>query len=253
MQGGHATSEVSLGSGEPGQGGPARLGPLVHRVVHRGAIVWIVAAVQFVIVMAVVQAAWSGPPSYSLAHNYISDLGNTACGPWPHATSARVCSPWHDVFDGSSVALGILVLLGAVLVRSAFPRRGSTTVGLALLMLAGIGSIGVGLSPENVDLAVHSLSAAIAFVLGNLSLIVLGVAMFRDTRWNGYRAYSMLSGLWGLVAFLLFYTGHYLGLGVGGMERMIVAPLLLWLVVCSVHLLRVPQYAPSKIPGVPGS
>jgi hypothetical membrane protein len=252
MLGGHATEEVSIGSTEPGKGAPSRLGPLVHRIVHRGAIVWIVAAVQFVVAMAIVQAGWSTPPTYSLLHNYISDLGNTACGPWPHATSARVCSPWHDVFNASSVILGLLTLLGALLVRSAFPRRGSTTVGLAMMILGGIGAIGVGLSPENVDLTVHSLSAAIAFVLGNLSLIVLGIAMFRDTRWNGYRAYSMISGLWGLVAFLLFYTGHYVGLGVGGMERMIVAPLLLWLVVCSIHLLRVPQYAPSKIPGTPG-
>jgi hypothetical membrane protein len=252
MLGGHATSEVSLGSTDAGKAAPPRLGPLVHRVVHRGAVVWVIAAVQFVVAMGVVQAAWSAPPTYSLLHNYISDLGNTGCGPWPSSTSARVCSPWHDVFNGSSIALGLLVVLGAVLVRSAFPRKGSSTVGLALLIVGGLGAVGVGLSPENVDLTVHSLSAALAFVLGNLSLIVLGFAMFRDTRWGGYRAYSMLSGLVGVIAFALFEAGHDLGLGVGGMERLIVAPLLLWLVVCSVHLLRVPQYAPSRIPGTSG-
>ncbi len=253
MQGGHATSEVSLGSSEPGAGTPTRLGPLVHRIVHRGAAIWIVAAVQFVIAMAVVQLAWSPPPTYNLLHNYISDLGNTGCGPWPSSTSARICSPWHDVFNGSSIVLGFLVVVGAVLVRSAFPRRRTTTIGLGLLILGGIGAAGVGFSPENVDLAVHTASAAIAFILGNLSLVVLGFAMFRDTRWHGFRAYSVVSGLWGLVAFVLFYTKHWGALGVGGSERMIVAPLLLWLIVCSVHLLRVPQYAPSKIPGAAGS
>lgn len=252
MLGGHATSEVSLGSQEPAPGAPGRRGPLVHRAVHHGAVIWLVAALQFVLAMIVVQLAWSGPPAYSLAHNHISDLGNTGCGPWPSTTSPRVCSPWHDVFDASAIALGALVLLGALLVRTAFPRRTSATVGLALVAIAGLGAIGVGVSPENVHLAVHDLSSAIAFVFGNLALVVLGFAMFRDTRWDGYRAYTLLSGLVGLVAFGLFEGHAYGGLGAGGMERLIVAPVLLWLTVASAHLLRIPQYAPRGIPGAPG-
>jgi hypothetical membrane protein len=253
MLGGHATSEVTLGSQEPSTGAPSRRGPLVHRVVHRGAAVWLVAVLQFVVAMIVVQLAWSGPPAYSLTGNYISDLGNTACAPWPSSSSHRVCSPWHDVFDGSAIALGVLVLLGAVLVRTAFPSRRSATIGLALLGVAGIGAIGVGVSPENVNLGIHELSSAIAFLFSGLALLVLGFAMFRDTRWDGYRAYAILSGLVGLVALGLFTSHAYGALGVGGMERLIVAPVLLWLVVASVHLLRVPQYAPARIPGAPGS
>jgi hypothetical protein len=72
--------------------------------------------------------------------------------------------------------------------------------------------------------------------------------MFRDTRWDGYRAYSLFSGVLGLVAVILFETGKDVGLGVGGMERLIVAPLLLWLIVASIHLLRIPQYAPRTLP-----
>lgn len=248
MLGGHATSEVTLGSQEPGQGAPTRLGPLVRRAVHHGAAIWLVAVVQFVLAMIIVQLAWSGPPGYSLTGNHISDLGNTACGPWPSSTSPRVCSPWHDVFDGSAIVLGALVMLGAVLVRSAFPRRGSSTLGLALVALAGIGAIGVGASPENVHLGIHLLSSVIAFVGGSLALVVLGVAMLRDTRWDGYRLYTALSGLVGIVAFGLF-EGHLDGaLGGGGMERLIVAPILLWLAIASIHLLRVPQFAPHGIP-----
>lgn len=230
------------------EGSEARLGPLVHRAVHHGAALWLAGSLLFVAAMVVVQLAWHGHPAYSLAHNYISDLGNTGCGPWPNANSHVVCSPWHEVFDVASVLLGVLVVLGGLLVRTGFPARNSSALGLSLLSIAGIGAIGVGLSPENVNLRIHTLSSLLAFLPGNLSLIVLGVAMFRDTRWDGFRAYSLFSGLVGLIALGLFLDGAYLGLGVGGMERLVVAPLLLWLVVCSIHLLRIPQYAPHALP-----
>jgi hypothetical membrane protein len=226
-----------------------RHGPLVHRSVHHAAVVWILASVQFLLAMAIVQLAWTGHPAYSLQNNVISDLGNTQCGHWPSATSHDVCSPLYDVFNGSIIAFGLLGILGAVLVRSAFPARKSATVGLAMIAIASIGAIGVGASPENVDLTAHSIAAVIAFLVGNLGLITLGVAMFRDTRWDGFRAYSILSGLVGLLG-LGLYVGHvWEGLGQGGTERLIVAPILLWLIVVSVHLLRIRQYAPHQIPG----
>jgi len=227
---------------------PPRLGPLVHRAVHHGAALWLVGSLQFVVAMAVVQLAWTGHPGYSLLNNHISDLGNTQCGPWPHATSPDVCSPWHDVFDVSVGLVGLFVILGAVLARTGFPSRRSALLGLAMMAVGGAGSIGVGLAPENVHPFVHIVSALIAFVVGNLALVVLGFAMFRDTRWDGYRAYTLLSGLVGLAATGLYVAGVYAGLGEGGMERLIVAPLLLWLLVAPIHLLRIPQYAPHALP-----
>jgi hypothetical membrane protein len=221
--------------------GPTRrYGPLVHRSVRHGAILWIVATVQFVVAMAVTQIGYGS--SYSLTQNYISDLGANLCGVF---SGRYICSPWHLVFDASAVLFGLLVILGVILVRTGFPPRGTRTVGLGLLAIAAAGSIGVGLSPETYNLTVHSLSAAIAFVVGGVSLIVLGIAMFRDTRWDGFRAYTMLSGLVGLVAFALFEAKAYGPLGVGGMERLIVAPVLLWTVVVGLHLVRIPTYAPG--------
>jgi hypothetical membrane protein len=228
-------------------------GPLVRRAVHRGAALWLVAALQFVVAMIVVQLAWSGPPAYSLSKNYISDLGNTGCGPWPDATSPRVCSPWHEVFDASSIVLGLLVLLGAVLVRTGFLQRRESLLGLGLIALSGLGAIGVGLSPENVNLSVHTSSALVAFVSGNLALVALGAAIFHDARWTGFGGFTAALGVIGIAAFALFDLHRYLGLGVGGMERLIVAPLLLFLVVGSVRLLRLHQFAPPGLPGTTGT
>jgi hypothetical membrane protein len=225
-----------------------RYGPLVHRSVHHGSALWFAAALQFVVAMVVVQLSWSGAHPYSLTQNYISDLGNTGCGDWPSGSTHYICSPWFLVFDASSVVLGLLVVLGAFLLRTGFPMRRSSTVGLGLVVIAGLGSIGVGSAPENVNLAVHLSSAGLIFIGGNLALVVLAFAMFRDTRWDGYRAYTLFSGLVGLIAFALLESGHELGLGVGGMERLAAAPLLLWLILVSAHLLGFPQFAPHAVP-----
>jgi hypothetical membrane protein len=214
-----------------------RLGPLVHRAVHHGAALWALAAAQFLVVMIAVEDEY---PGYSVVHNYISDLGNTAL------------SPWHDAFNGSVIVLGLLVVFGAILVQTAFPPRGTSRVGLALAAIAGLGAIGVGVFPENVNGTAHGAATAVAFVGGSFALILLGFAMFRDTRWDGFRAYTILSGLVGLVATALFLTNHDFALGVGGMERLVVAPILLWLLVSAIHLLYVPAYAPRILPRSPG-
>ncbi|MGA8275122.1 MAG: DUF998 domain-containing protein [Thermoplasmata archaeon] len=225
-----------------------RRGPLVRRSVRHGAILLIVAAVQFIVANVVTQIGYGS--SYSLSANYISDLGATHCGLFGGSGSFPghyACSPWHDVFNASIIVMGLLIILAVLLIQTAFPKRRSRTIGLGLLALAGLGAIGVGLSPENVNITVHSLSALLAFAGGGLALLVLGFAMFRDTRWDGFRAYTLLSGLVDLVALILFVSKAYLGLGVGGMERLIVAPVLLWSIVVGLHLVRIPTYAPSGL------
>jgi hypothetical membrane protein len=228
-----------------------RLGPLVHRSVHHGALLLLLGAVEFIVGMIITQLLWntSSPyGTYSLLTNYISDLGAVNCGPFPASSTTHfVCSPGHDVFNASIILMGILLILAVILLRTAFPKRRSSTVGLAFLALAAIGAMGVGFSPEDVNINVHKVSALVAFLFGNLALMTLGFAMFRDTRWSGFRAFSILCGFVGLVALILFTAGVYGPLGVGGMERLIVAPILLWAIVVGIHLLRIPTYAPSGI------
>ena len=229
-----------------------RYGPLVHRSVHHGAIAWIVGVVVFLVAQFVVQLAWdahAGNPTYSLTQNYISDYGAIHCGSF---SGHFVCSPLHDVFNASIVVMGLLLILGVVLLPTAFPARPSRKIGLGLLVVAAIGSIGVGLSPEDVNLTVHFVSAVLAFVGANFALLVLALVMFRDTRWDGYRGYTFLSGVVGFVALGLYgarayeWGGIWSDWGVGGMERLIVAPVLLWAILVSVHLLRIPSFAPRS-------
>jgi hypothetical membrane protein len=194
-------------------------------------------SVQFVLAMAITQLGWTTP--YSLRTNYISDLGAAHCGFWTGTDPRYICSPWHLVFDSSIVVLGVLTILGAYLIRRAMPPGGLATFGLALLAISGLGAIGVGLSPEDVNLAVHSASALTAFLAGNTALLLLGVAMLRDSKWgSGFATFGLILGAIGWAALILFVSRHYLGLGPGGMERLVVAPSLLWASVVGAKLVR---------------
>src|SRR3954468_21014564 len=97
------------------------------RTVRRGALIWIL-AIQFFIAQAIVQAAWTTP--FSLTANYISDLGNTTCGPYPVESNMYVCSPWHAGINASFIAQGVIILAGIALISGAFPAGRTRTLGL---------------------------------------------------------------------------------------------------------------------------
>jgi hypothetical membrane protein len=207
------------------------------RAIWLGACVWIF-AVQFFVTQAVVQSAWVTP--FSLTQNFISDLGNTTCGFYPKDSDMYVCSPWHARMNASFILLGLTILIGGALLRSAFPPQRSRAAGLLMLALAGAGIIAVGLFPEDTNIAYHRLGAAAHFVLGNLAMAALGISWWAARRRAGLAAYSIASGVVGLLATALFITEHYLGLGIGGMERLAAYPLPVWLIVIGISCLRNP-------------
>jgi hypothetical membrane protein len=220
-----------------------------QRAIRIGALVWVL-AIQFFIAQLLVQSAWATP--YSLTANYISDLGNTACGPYPVNTGAYVCSPWHAWMNGSFILLGVIIPLGAALAGRAFPSGRMSAAGLLLVSLAGLGLIVVGLFPENVSITPHTIGAAAHFVGGNLGMVALGLALAAARTQGNLAAYSIVLGLVGLVATLLFVSGHYLGVGIGGMERLAAYPLPLWLIVAGVSLVKRPR-APLRGRLIPSS
>src|SRR5262249_33267486 len=123
-----------------------------------------------------------------------------------------------------------IILLGAALIWRAFPPGRTRTVGLALLALAGPGPILVGLFPENVNITPHSIGAAAQFISGNLGVVVLGIAIAATRRKPLLAICSIILGSAGLLATALFVSGHYLGLGIGGMERVAAYTLPVWLI-----------------------
>ncbi len=187
-------------------------------------------AIQFFVAQIVVGLAWT--THYSLGKDYISDLGNTTCGPFEVGREVLyVCSPWHAVMNVSFVLFGAAMAFSAILFARALPRSRVRTVGLVLLAIAAPGPVLVGLFPEDVDLAIHKLGAGAQFICGNLAMIVLSLPILRVLRRPGLALFSLASGVVGLMATLLFVLEVYLGLGIGGMERFAAYPSPLWLVV----------------------
>jgi hypothetical membrane protein len=89
-----------------------------------------------------------------------------------------------------------------------------------------------------VNITPHTIGAAAHFVSGNLGIVVLGIAIAATRRQTALVVYSIVSGSVGLLATALFISGSYLGIGIGGMERIAAYPLPLWLIVAGVSLLR---------------
>jgi hypothetical membrane protein len=202
-----------------------------------GGVFLLVGVAEFLIGMAVAQVGYGS--SYSVSQNLLSDLGVTSCGPID-STGRSACSPWFLAFDVSTFILGLLVVYAAVWTRRAFPAGILSVSGLGLLAVHGLGLIGAGTTPENLSYSAHTAFALLTFSSGAMALIILGIAMDGTAHWKGFRAYSVASGLVSGVTLLLFVGGSYLGLGPGGAERLIVAPILLWFVVVGIHLVRTP-------------
>jgi hypothetical protein len=201
-----------------------------------GGLAWVLGTLQYIVCQIAVAAAW--PTPYSLHNDFISDLGNTVCGPFavPHGTPIEVCSPDHAVMNASFVAAGILTAVGAVLLRRFWPSGGLATTGVVLLVVAGLGKIVVGLVPENADTGLHLLGA-FNIPIGSIAILLLSIAIRRVA--PGLAATGVVLALLGLVGTILSTAGQfssalYLGLGVGGSERLAGYPGNLWMLIIGV-------------------
>ncbi len=144
-------------------------------------------------------------PGYSTADNYISDLG---------------VGPSAIIFNSSLFLLGVLAVCGVYFIQREFHFR----LFSILAAIAGIGAMGVGLFTEDAGI-LHGVFSFTVFFFAGLSAIT----SYRLQK----RPFSYLSVILGavtLLALALFGSGTFLGLGKGGMERMIAYPALLWTV-----------------------
>jgi hypothetical membrane protein len=182
------------------------------------------ATTQFVLCLIIAEALY---PGYSVS-NYISDLG---------------VGPSAIVFNSSVFLLGLLILAGTYLQRH---KPNFKTLNILLLLMA-ISAMGVGIFTKNFTLAHGAVSSA-AFFFAGLSAITSFKLLQKPLS-----IISIILGAMTLIALALFSTGlitsgsitsneaydstFYLGLGAGGMERMIIYPALMWLAGFGGHLI----------------
>jgi hypothetical membrane protein len=169
--------------------------------------------------MTVIMLAAAMVPGYDFRAAAISDLG--------------VFPETALLFNVSLVVVGVFNLLGGYFFYRTHGKRWL----LAIFALAGIGAVGAGLFPLDTG-GLHGLAALLAFVFFNVQAI--GSA----TRLGGVmRALAVLAGGLGLVFVVLMALGDggntaaFGPIGHGGTERMIVYPVMLWLVAFGGYLL----------------
>ena len=151
-------------------------------------------------------------PGYDVSVQTISDLGATCKG-----GVCKFVQPSSDIFNASIVLLGVMLLFTAY-----FLWKGCGSKALTLFEgLSGIGCIGVGTFNESYGAAHVFFSAFTFFSIGIQALFVFKVAK------APFSYFSAVAGVITLVALVLYGTDTYLGLGQGGMERMIVYPVLI--------------------------
>lgn len=139
----------------------------------------------------------------------------------------------------SFVLLGVTTIVGALTILEKERHRTLGNVGRWSMVASGVGTILVGLFPENTVYGLHLGGAALVFVGGNLAMIILGVARGLP---RYIRLYSVAGGVVGIIALLIFLANQGVGIGVGGFERVTAYPQTLWLIVVGLsHLIHPPD------------
>lgn len=179
-----------------------------------GAACWIVGVVGYLIMEALAAAAYV--PSYSYAHNYISDLGRA--GPRAPLMHAAFC------LQGSMFLLGVLFIVGV-------PVRRRVRLFVGLVAANAVGNILVGTVPSGL---VHLVGAALALAGGNAAILAgSALAPRRGWYWNA----SIIIAALGFLCLILLVANAKL-LPVGISERGSAYSIFLWQLLTAAVLLR---------------
>jgi hypothetical membrane protein len=170
----------------------------------------------FIVLMGIITAEALYPPGYSTSKNAISDLGATES---PNSVIER---PSATVFNSVMIAGGVLVLAGALCLRLGFRR----TVVAVFAGLTGLGMLGVGVFPGNHG-NVHAIFALLTFFAGGLAAIISV-----SVQTPPFSAISAILGVITLATLILYMLlgdrSPMGGLGIGGVERWVAYPIVVW-------------------------
>ncbi len=166
-------------------------------------------------------------PGYSVSTNYISDLGATC------TSTCQFVQPSSMLFNTSISILGLLLLGCSFYLWKGFGSKPLTIFAI----LSAIGTAGVGIFNESFG-TIHGDFSSLTF----LSIGIFAVLAYRVVE-PPISYFSLVAGIITLTAAVLYGSHAYLGLGAGGMERMVVYPVLLWAIGFGGYLMAIGQAA----------
>lgn len=151
--------------------------------------------------------------TYTTANSMISDLGAT------EPPYSIITQPSATIFNFSMIISGIMILIGTYFLFRTYNDRIATI----LVGLLGLGALGVGIFPGNIN-PQHPLFAMTTFISGGLSAIY----SFRLIN-SPLKYVAVLFGV--ACLFFLFTADMFIPiLGGGGVERWVAYPIVLWVI-----------------------
>jgi hypothetical membrane protein len=210
---GHSTRTIDLHAKDEG----SKSRPHPYQVVA-GALLSIT-GIGIILSIITNEALYPAERNYDTFTNTISDLGGTI------PPNSYMVEPNRLIFIVTMAIGGAFVLTATALLWRSLARRGF----LIALGALGIGLIGIAIFPGNVA-NWHPLLALLCFVGGSIAAILSGRFLDRPLRYFAIvlGAVALVSTVLGLEAL----EGHWpqTMIGLGGVERWIAYPVLLWMV-----------------------
>lgn len=166
--------------------------------------------------MGIITAEAMYPSGYTTNANEISDLGATKP---PNSVSFQ---PSAGIFNTTMLLAGALILVAAFF-QHTYLKKFLFSIPL---LLFGLGLMGVGIFPGNKG-AYHGLSAMLAFLSGGVCAITSFKIVSAPFKYIGI--------LFGLIALASWFTAVlspgtlFPVIGIGGTERWVAYPIMLWL------------------------
>ncbi len=172
------------------------------------------------------EALYPAERAYSTNANTISDLGGTL------PPNSYMVQPNRAIFIATMTVAGALVLASTYLLRDTLRRRRM----LVAMGAMGVGLVGIAIFPGNVA-GWHPLFSLLAFVGGSAATI-----MSRKELDQPAGSVALALGVVALVATVLGLdafaeTWPQTAIGIGGVERWIAYPVLLWMVLFGTALM----------------
>jgi len=165
------------------------------------------------------EALYPSERAYSTYANTISDLGGTL------PPGSYMVQPNRAIFIVTMAIAGALVLVTTFLLRGTIRRRRV----LVALGAMGIGLVGIAIFPGNVA-GWHPLFSLIAFVGGSVATITSRKVLDPPASYVAVAlgVIALVATVLGIEAFA--ETWPQTAIGIGGVERWIAYPVLLWMV-----------------------
>jgi hypothetical membrane protein len=169
-----------------------------------------------IVLMGIITAEAFYPSGYSTFKNEISDLGATR---QPNSISFE---PSSTIFNTVMLIAGIFVLIASFYQDKYFKKLLFTIP----VLLFGLGLVGVGVFPGNVR-PYHGMASMLTFLAGGFCAITSFKVVALP-----FKYISVLFGSITLLTFIMavFASGLLIShIGVGGLERWVAYPIMLWL------------------------